>query len=165
MYATQFLPYIDRHKPINFPPAIPIKVGTFDNWAKDWKVTNLWIAEPAYQNHVVVLANWAFQNNFKLRASGYRHNWSPFTVAKENNENVVLVDTTVNLKNIRTPTSISSTKYAVTVETGTSMRQFLTFLETYGLGLYAVPAPGDLTIGGVLAIGGISLSRLSKPST
>lgn len=118
------------------------------------QVKNLWIATPANENDVVRLANWASQNGFKLRASGYMHNWSPLTVTDTNNVNVVLVDTTVNLKNIKTPTRISSTKYAVTVQTGASMLQFLTFLEKYELGLYAVPAPGDITIGGVLAIGG-----------
>lgn len=40
------------------------------------------------------------------------------------------------------------------MQTGACMLEILTFLEKYRLGLYAVPAPGDLTIGGVLAIGG-----------
>lgn len=117
-------------------------------------MSNLWIATPGNENDIIVLANWASRNNFKLRASGYMHNWSPLTVTKENNPNVVLVDTTINLKKIRKPTQLSSTKYAVTVQTGASMLEFLTFLENYELGLYAVPAPGDITVGGVLAIGG-----------
>lgn len=110
---------------------------------------------PATENDVVVLANWASQNKYKLRASGFMHNWSPLTVTKANNkENVVLVNTTVNLNTIQPPILISSSKYAVTVQTGASMLQLLSFLEDYGLGLYATPAPGELTVGGVLAVGG-----------
>lgn len=119
------------------------------------EVANLWIATPANENDVVDLANWASLNKFRLRASGYMHTWSPVTVTiDENTRNVVLVETTVNLNSIQPPTKISASKYAVTVQCGASMLQLLTFLEKYKLGLYAVPAPGDLTIGGVIAIGG-----------
>lgn len=114
----------------------------------------LWIATPANENDVVTLANWASQNGYKLRASGFMHNWSPLTVTAEYDEKIVLVDTTVNLNKIQPPTQISPSKSAVTAQTGASMLQFLTFLEGNDLGLYAVPAPGDITIGGVLAIGG-----------
>ena len=40
------------------------------------------------------------------------------------------------------------------VQTGATMEALLTALETDGLGLTATPAPGDLTVGGVLAIDG-----------
>ncbi len=83
------------------------------------------------------------------------HNWSPLTVtAHTDNKNVILINTTVNLKNIEPPRRISSNKFAVTLQTGTSILQLLTFLENYGLGFYATPAIGDLTVGGVLSIGG-----------
>lgn len=147
--------YFNIEKPINFPPTIPIKTGNYRNWANALTVPNLWIAIPSNENDVVTLANWASQNKFKLRASGYMHNWSPLTVTKANSkQNVVLVKTTVHLKNIHPPTLISPSKYEVTIQAGASMFQLLAFLEEYGLGLYAAPAPGDLTIGGVLAIGG-----------
>lgn len=84
------------------------------------------------------------------------HNWSPLSVTKINKykKNVVLVDTTAKLVHMElTPSPYPNTK-AVKVQTGASMESLLTFLETKGLGIYAAPAPGDITVGGVLAIGG-----------
>lgn len=142
-------------RPINFPSMISIRIGTFENWAKELKVLNVWIATPDNVNQVVEIANWACLNNFTVRALGHMHNWSPLTVTRFSNDNVVLVDTTVSLTHIQPPVTLaSSTTHAVTVQAGTSMLRFLTFLENNGLGLYATPAPGDLTVGGVLAIGG-----------
>ncbi|KAJ6641838.1 hypothetical protein Bhyg_06783, partial [Pseudolycoriella hygida] len=143
--------------PVNFPPNIAIQRGSFINWANDLVVTNLWIATPENENEIVQLANWAQQNGYNLRASGYMHNWSILTVTGEGNEskNTVLVNLKECLDNIETPTPFGdSGAYQVTAQTGVSMLQLLTFLEDNGLGLYGVPAPGDLTLGGVLAIGG-----------
>ncbi|XP_037036726.1 uncharacterized protein LOC119074591 [Bradysia coprophila] len=144
----------DSDPPVNFPPTIPIAQGDFLNWAGDIQVSDLWIATPADENDVLTMANWAAQNDFKLRASGFSHNWSPLTVTNGDNGNIVLVDTTSYLNNIQVPTQISASQYAVRAQTGASMLQLLTFLEKYGYGLYAYPAPGDITIGGALAIGG-----------
>lgn len=63
--------------------------------------------------------------------------------------NVVLVDTRKNLVHMELTPDRS-----VSVETGASMLALLTFLEKNGLGMYASPAPGDITVGGALAIGG-----------
>jgi FAD/FMN-containing dehydrogenase len=41
-----------------------------------------------------------------------------------------------------------------TAQTGITMEALLTALENAGLGVTATPAPGDVTLGGVLAIGG-----------
>lgn len=84
------------------------------------------------------------------------HTWSPMTVTASNKivKNVVLVDTTKTLINMAlTPSPYPNTK-AVRVGSGISMDNLLTFLEDNGLGLYSVPAVGDITIGGILAIGG-----------
>lgn len=42
------------------------------------------------------------------------------------------------------------------------MDNLLTFLEDNGLGVYSAPAVGDITIGGVLAIGGHGTSVLAN---
>ncbi|KAJ6639837.1 hypothetical protein Bhyg_12584 [Pseudolycoriella hygida] len=150
-----WLQVLSQDRPVNFPQNIRITTGNFHNWAEDINVKNLWIALPKTENDVVTLANWASQNNYKLRALGYMHNWSPLTVTEVNNkDNVVLVNTTVNLKNIKKPIKISPSKYAVVAQTGASMLQLLTFLEDNGMGMYSGPALGDLTVGGALAIGG-----------
>jgi hypothetical protein len=81
------------------------------------------------------------------------HNWSPLTLAAgaRRSPRVLLVDTTKHLTNMRLTRSGPA---AVTAETGAGMESLLAFLEDAGLGLIAHPAPGDLTVGGVLAIGG-----------
>ncbi len=62
---------------------------------------------------------------------------------------VLLLDTTRHLTAI---TADSAT--TVRAQTGVSMEALLAHLADRGLGLTAVPAPGELTLGGVLAIGG-----------
>jgi FAD/FMN-containing dehydrogenase len=51
-------------------------------------------------------------------------------------------------------TSLDPKSPAVRVQTGASLESLLTFLEVLGFGLAGHPAPGDLTIGGILAVGG-----------
>lgn len=142
--------------PPNYPSHIPLRIGDYENWSNQLSVPNLWFATPSNARDVVTLSNWAYANNFTLRASGYMHNWSPLTVTKSNKivKNVVLVDTTKTLINMElTPSPYPDTK-AVRVGSGTSMHNLLTFLEDNGLGLYSAPAVGHITIGGVLAVGG-----------
>src|SRR5262249_55652262 len=89
------------------------------------------------------------------RASGFMHNWSPLSVTTDGNtQNVVLVDTTKNLVDMKITTRPNPSTGAVKVQTGASITSLLTFLEDNGLGVYATPAPGDITVGGALAIDG-----------
>lgn len=142
--------------PINFPSHIPLRLGDYENWSNELSVPNLWFATPSNDRDVVTLANWAYANNFTLRASGYMHNWSPLTVTKANNyvKNVILVDTSKTLIDMELTQSPYPNTKAVKVGSGTTMYNLLNFLEENGLGMYSVPAIGDITIGGVLAIGG-----------
>jgi FAD/FMN-containing dehydrogenase len=50
----------------------------------------------------------------------------------------------------------------VRTQTGATMDAVLTFLEAAGLGLVAHPAPGGLTVGGVLAIDGHGTAILGR---
>lgn len=102
------------------------------------------------------MANWAYANNFTLRASGYMHGWSPLTVTTINNyvKNVVLVDTTKTLTDMAIVQSPYPGTGAVKVGSGVSLHDLLTFLEANGLGMYATPAIGYISIGGILAVGG-----------
>lgn len=119
-------------------------------------VKDLWVATPSNAEDVVTLANWAYKSRYTLRASGFMHNWSPLTVTKANTriKNVILVDTTKRLVEMKITSSPNSQVKAVQVQTGTSMNDLLTFLEKNEMGMYAVPAAGDVSVGGVLAIGG-----------
>ncbi len=81
------------------------------------------------------------------------HNWSPLAVPVDSGgANLILADTTQYLTAVAVDPSGSPA--TVTVQTGVTMDVLLQDLENAGLGLTAHPAPGDITIGGALAIDG-----------
>ena len=138
--------------PPSFPGGIPLFQQTYTNWSRAIAVDGVWTCTPSTPADVVTLANWARTNGWRLRAKGSSHNWSPLSLAVDGSDaaNVVLVDTKTKLTAISVDTATSR----VRVQTGATMLAMLTALESSGLGLTATPAPGDLTVGGVLAIDG-----------
>jgi FAD/FMN-containing dehydrogenase len=136
--------------PPAFPPGIEVYRETYRNWAGEIRADDLWTCAPRTPADVVLLANWAHGQGFTLRARGFRHGWSPLTVTSDTTgaDPVVLVDTTRHLN------AMSLLPDAVRTQTGASMDDLLAFLEDAGLGVTNTPAPGDLTVGGVLAING-----------
>ncbi|MEV8441413.1 cholesterol oxidase substrate-binding domain-containing protein [Actinosynnema sp. NPDC051121] len=136
--------------PPAFPPGIEVYRETYRNWAGEIRADDLWTCAPRTPADVVLLANWAHGQGFTLRPRGFRHGWSPLTVTAGTTgaDRVVLVDTTRYLK------AMSLLPDAVRTQTGASMDDLLAFLEDAGLGVTNTPAPGDLTVGGVLAING-----------
>ena len=136
----------------NFPAFIELYRQAFENWSADIRVDDVWTCAPQTPADVVSLANWAHAHGYTLRPRGHMHNWSPLTVAPQSTceeTRVVLVDTTRHLTAME---MVSASPAAVRVQAGAAMEVLLTFLEQAGYGLMATPAPGDLTIGGVLAI-------------
>lgn len=136
--------------PPSFPSGISLYQQAYKNWAGDIAVDAAWTCAPTTPADVVAVANWAKANSYKLRPRGMMHNWSPLTFpAGSTGAGVVLVDTTQYL----TTVSIASgTPATVTAQAGVTMDVLLTKLETAGYGLTAAPAPGDITLGGALAI-------------
>ena len=100
---------------------------------------------------MVTLANWAHAQGWKIRARGMGHGWSPLLEPNGATGNILLVDTTENLTAV---TVSGGSPASVTAQAGVSMTTLLTDLENAGYGLTNTPAPGDLTLGGVLAIDG-----------
>lgn len=102
----------------------------------------------------MTLANWAHANGWRLRPRGKAHTWSPISLDPGDScdSPTLMLDTTAHL----TAVSIDSgmTPPTVTAQTGISMEAFHTALQGAGLGVTNCPAPGDLTLGGVLAIDG-----------
>jgi FAD/FMN-containing dehydrogenase len=138
--------------PPGFPAGISIYQQGYRNWAGDIVVDSVWTCAPTSSAQVLQVANWARGAGHRLRARGRMHNWSPLTVPPgSTNANVVLVDLTQHLK---TATITGGTPATVRAGTGITMEALLTQLESAGYGLTATPAPGDLTLGGVLAIDG-----------
>jgi FAD/FMN-containing dehydrogenase len=139
--------------PPDFPPDIDVFLQAFQNWTREIAIDQLWTCQPQTPEDVVTLANWAREQGYTLRARGFMHNWSPIAVTPEMTcaNRVVLLDLTSNLRSMAM-TSVDPP--AVTVQGGASMDDLLQFLEDAGYGVTSCPAPGDLSIGGVLAIGG-----------
>ncbi|MDR7276147.1 cholesterol oxidase substrate-binding domain-containing protein [Catenuloplanes atrovinosus] len=136
-------------EPPGFPADIPHERRTYLNWSGETVADDVWTASPRTPADVVTLANWAHARGWRLRPHGFRHGWSPLTLAPGDDADVVLLDMTAHL------TAMSMTAAdEVRVQAGASMESLLTYLEEKGRGLAHCPAPGDLSVGGVLAIGG-----------
>ncbi len=137
--------------PPGFPGDIPLYKQAFQNWSGEIVVQDVWTAAPRSADDVVATVNWARANGYRVRPRGYMHNWSPLTldpgVAPAN---LVLLDTTKSLTAVSVDTSTRPVR--VTAQTGVSLETLLAKLEDHGLGVVAAPAPGDITLGGALAI-------------
>ena len=139
--------------PPNFPSSISLYQQAFQNWSGEIVLENVWTCAPTSAAEVVTLANWAFPVGCEVRARGMMHNWSPLVIPVDSSgADLVLADTTRFLTGVTIDSSASPR--TVTAQTGVTMDVLLQDLENAGLGLTAHPAPGDITIGGALAIDG-----------
>jgi FAD/FMN-containing dehydrogenase len=137
--------------PPSFPAGISLYQQAYENWAKQIVVDGVWTCAPRTAADVAAVANWAVAHGYRLRARGRMHGWSPLTVTPGNGcaDRVVLLDTTQHLTGIELS---SSSPAAVRAQAGVMLETMLGFLEQHGLGVTAAPAPGDITVGGALAI-------------
>ncbi len=139
--------------PPNFPPTIPLYQQAFQNWSGEIVLDDAWTCAPQTDADVVTLANWAYPVGYQVRARGMMHNWSPLVMpVGSDGNNLVLADTTRFLTAVTV--NASGSPATVTAQTGVTMDVLLQDLENAGLGLTAHPAPGDITIGGAIAIDG-----------
>jgi FAD/FMN-containing dehydrogenase len=142
-----------RRAPPGFPRGIAVSRRRFQNWAQAIEVDGVWTCAPRTPDEVVAVVNWAREHRYRVRALGRAHTWSPLALARSPSRSprVVLVDTTRHLTRMRLA---GAGPAAVVTQTGATMQEVLGRLQRAGLGLTAYPAPGDLTVGGVLAIDG-----------
>ena len=141
---------IDADPPPGFPSGVDLFRERFRNWSRGIVVDDLWTCRPANGGELVRIVNWAARHGWRIRARGYSHNWSPLIVDPEDlDRDVVLVDMTAGFSGAEMVDDL-----AVRVGAGTSMESLLGYLESRGCGVTSCPAPGDLTVGGVLAIDG-----------
>jgi len=138
--------------PPDFPAGIELYQQAYENWSGEIKVDALWTCAPQTAQDVVTLANWAFNAGYTLRARGSMHNWSPLAVTPGAtlDTRVVLVDTLQHFKAMAMLSPLPQA--AVRVQPGVLLEELLGFLEQQGCGLGASPAPGDVSIGGMLAV-------------
>lgn len=147
--------------PPNFPTGIPVSQQTFENWAQMIDVPNIWTCVPQTEDDVVRVCNWAVGAGFTVRARGIMHTWSPLTITEgETSGNVMLVDLTQNLNSITVTAAAGGAPAQVVAQTGATMDKLLGALESAqggqgaapGFAFAHTPAPGNITVGGALAI-------------
>ncbi|MFF4258338.1 cholesterol oxidase substrate-binding domain-containing protein [Streptomyces sp. NPDC001663] len=133
----------------DFPANVALYRSAYRNWVGEITADGLWACAPDGPDQVVDVVNWAWRHGWTVRARGSAHGWSPLTITAgtPSDAPVLLVDTAPHLTGL----SLDSTT-AVRAGTGVTLEALLTFLEEHGLGVTAAPAPGDLTLGGALAI-------------
>jgi len=142
---------------MDFPSSVTLVQETFKNWSGELQQDDAWTCQPATEEEVVLVAHWAARAGYALRVRGYAHNWSPLVISKESihagagSEKILLMDLRVHWQGMQ---MTGATPPAVTVECGVSMEDLLDFLEGAGCGVTSCPAPGDITVGGALAIDG-----------
>ncbi len=137
--------------PPDFPAGIALTQQAFTNWSEQIVLDQVWTAVPATPEDVVTLADWALAHRWRLRALGQGHNWAPFLASDgQDVSRTLLVDTKAHLTAISVR---SGSPGSVIAQTGATLDAVHTALESAGLGFAAIPAPGDLTLGGALAIG------------
>ncbi|WP_369175016.1 cholesterol oxidase substrate-binding domain-containing protein [Streptomyces sp. R28] len=134
----------------DFPADVALYRSAYRNWVGEITAAGLWACAPADPARTVAVVNWAWRHGWRVRARGASHGWSPLTVTQgtESDAPVLLVDTASHLTglSLESPTSVRA-------GTGVTLEALLTYLEEHGLGVTAAPAPGNLTLGGALAIG------------
>jgi FAD/FMN-containing dehydrogenase len=136
--------------PPNFPASIAVYQQAYENWAQMIVIEDVWTCAPASASDVVTLANWAHANGYRLRAKGMSHGWSPIVLPAGNTgAGYVLVDTTQSLTSVSVAAGTPAT---VTAQAGVTMDALTASVAAAGYGLCAIPAPGDITLGGALAI-------------
>ncbi|MFE6175456.1 cholesterol oxidase substrate-binding domain-containing protein [Streptomyces sp. NPDC056464] len=133
----------------DFPPDVALYRSAYRNWVGEITADGLWACAPTGPDQVVAAVNWAWRHGWRVRARGSSHGWSPLTITQgtPSQAPVLLVDTASHLTglSLASPTSVRA-------GTGVTLEVLLTHLEEHGLGLTATPAPGNLTLGGALAI-------------
>jgi len=133
----------------DFPAGVALYRSAYRNWVGEITADGLWACAPTDPDQVVAVVNWAWRHGWRVRARGSSHGWSPLTVTEgtESDAPVLLVDTAAHLTGL----SLDSGS-AVRAGTGVTLEALLGHLEQRGLGVTAAPAPGDLTLGGALAV-------------
>lgn len=145
-----------------FPGDVPLFALPFRNW--DWQIDHPSVptCAPRSADDVVAVCNWARQNGYRVRPRGVMHGWSPLTLPASpvDGAKVLLIDLTKSLCGLAFLPASGGLPDRVQAQTGATMLQLLQFLEAQpggkgsapGYGFPHTPAPGNLTVGGVLAI-------------
>ncbi|HVT77981.1 MAG TPA: cholesterol oxidase substrate-binding domain-containing protein [Acidimicrobiales bacterium] len=138
--------------PPDFPAGIELHRERYVNWSEEIEVSGVWTCVPKTEGDVVTIANWAAARGWRVRPRGNRHGFAPYTVVSGQpaDAKILLVDITQHL----TAMTVDTHTATFHAQTGVFMDDVMARLQAHGLGLTSIPAPGDVTLGGVLAING-----------
>ncbi|MEV4039904.1 cholesterol oxidase substrate-binding domain-containing protein [Streptomyces umbrinus] len=136
------------------PAGLVPYLSPYINWSGEITHGGLWACAPRTGQDLADLANWAHANGWRLRPRGKSHNWSPLTLtsATEPDAQVLLLDTAEHLTRVELTTPPPGAPGAVRAQAGVTLETLMAFLADHGLGVTNTPAPGELTLGGTLAI-------------
>ncbi|WP_435880645.1 cholesterol oxidase substrate-binding domain-containing protein [Streptomyces flaveolus] len=147
--------YADAPSPPGFPAGLDIYRRVYENWAGEIRADQVWTCAPRTPQDVLDVVNWAYGAGWTVRAQGRRHGWAPLTVADGTPAaaRVVLVDTTAHLTGMSIERQDADGSALVRVQAGALLERLLAFAGAHGYGVVSAPAPGELSVGGALAIG------------
>lgn len=136
--------------PPAFPAGVVVRRRPFENWAGTVRARGLWTATPRTAREALAVVRWAHAAGWRVRPRGSMHGWSPLTITPGTGreDRVVLLDTR-RLDAI----AVSPRTRTVRVGAGVRLDALLEALHRHGLGMASVPATGEPTVGGALAIG------------
>ncbi|MBB3033824.1 cholesterol oxidase substrate-binding domain-containing protein [Alteriqipengyuania lutimaris] len=153
-------------KPDGWPRNIKLHSRTYRNWSQTIVVDDLYTCEPADADEVAQVCNWAKDQSppWQVRPRGCRHGWSPLTIGEETKPmaDLIIMDMTKSLTSLEMIPASTGKPPMVKAGAGVTMDALLTFLQQQsggsgtanGYSFAHTPAPGNLTVGGVLAIDG-----------
>jgi hypothetical protein len=145
-----------------FPADVPVFVLPYRNW--DWTIQSSGVATctPRTPEQVVSVCNWAKDHAYQVRPRGIMHGWSPLALPANPpaDSRILLVDLTKCLWQTTFLPAADGLPNRVRVQSGQTMLALLQYLENVpggsgaapGYSFPHTPAPGNLTVGGVLAI-------------
>lgn len=138
--------------PPGFPKGVRLYRTQYENWAGEIRLDDVWSAEVHSADDIVNVVNWAAARGWKVRPSGARHGWSPFTVTagQPADTELVIIDTITALHKI----SVDKKNKTLFAQAGALLDDIMVALEDQDLGFTSIPAPGAITIAGALAING-----------
>jgi Cholesterol oxidase, substrate-binding/FAD binding domain len=145
-----------------FPAEVPLNLLPYVNWDQQIDAPAILTCAPRNAADVVAVCNWARLNGYQVRPRGVAHGWSPFTLPTTpiSGAKVLLVDLTKSLYETTFLPASDGLPNRVKAGAGAIMLQLLQYLEALpggkgsasGYSFPHTPAPGNLTVGGVLAI-------------
>lgn len=143
--------------PAQFPEDIDLHRKVFGNWDTTIRTDALWTSTVRSPEEVVRVANWAAEAGYRIRPRGYGHSWSPLVVdgGTASDARVVLIDTS----ELTSMSMVDAER--LRVQAGAEMVKVLSYLADKGRAVIGAPAPGDVSVGGVLAVNGHGTNLLA----